>query len=106
MIISEGNTYVLEIPLTVNEEELDINDVSVVEFMFGNLRKVYGEEGDVTYDTYEKCFKVPLSQEETFALKGKNIIDYQARVKFKDDSVSGTCIYKGYVQETISKEVL
>ena len=114
MIFQEGNTYVLEIPLTVNGEDIDINDVSVVEFMFENIRKIYGtytennvqKTGDVTYDTDEKCFKVPLSQEETFSLMENGIIEYQARVKFTDISVESSCIYNGYVQKSLSKEVL
>lgn len=114
MIFQEGNTYVLQIPLTVNDEDIDINDVSLVEFMFEDIRKIYGtyeedgttKTGDVTYNSDEKCFEVPLSQEETFSLSENNIIKYQARVKFTDNSVNGTCVYNGYVAESISKEVL
>ena len=114
MIISEGNTYILQVPLTVNGEDIDIDKVNLVEFMFEDIRKIYGTylegqesiTGDVTYNTSEKCFEVPLSQQETFALTENGIIKYQARVKFTDNSVNGTCIYKGYVAESISKEVL
>lgn len=114
MIFQEGNTYILEVPLTVNGEDIDIEDVSLVEFMFEDVRKIYGEyvvgsetiTGDVTYDSDEKCFKIPLTQEETFSLSENNIIKYQARVKFTDNSVSGSCVYNGYVAESISKEVL
>ena len=114
MIFQEGNTYVLEIPLTFGEDELDINEVSLVEFMFNDIRKIYGTyyegqteiNGDVTYDNNDKCFKVPLNQEETFSLNIDNIIKYQARVKFNDASVLGTEIYTGFLQESLSKEVL
>lgn len=114
MIFQEGNTYILQIPLTVNGEDIDITEVSVVEFMFENIRKMYGTytenddqiTGDVTYNNEEKCFEVPLSQEETFSLTENGIIKYQARVKFTDNSVSGTCVYNGYVAESISKKVL
>lgn len=106
MIFQEGNTYILEIPLTLDGDDININDISKVEFMFNDIRKTYGEDEDVTYDTNEKCFKVPLSQEETFSLQGNKSIQYQARVKFTDDSVMGTCIYSGYIQESLSKEVL
>lgn len=114
MIFQEGNTYNLEIPLTINDEEIDINDISLVEFMFENIRKIYGtyteneetKTGDVTYDSALKCFIVPLSQEETFSLTSRDIIKYQARIKFTDNSVEGTCIYNGFVQESLSKEVL
>lgn len=110
MIISEGNTYKLEIPLTKNGEDIDINEVSIVEFMFNDLRKYYGTidgvTGDVTYDNNEKQFIVPLSQEETFNLKGNSHIKYQARVKFTNDEVQNTRIYTGYITEAISQEVL
>ena len=115
MIFQEGNTYVLQIPLTINDEDINIDEVSLVEFMFEDIRKIYGtyindvnEEvtGDVTYDYDEKCFEVKLSQEETFDLRGNNTIKYQARVKFTDNSVSGTNIYNGYLTESISKKVL
>lgn len=106
MMFQEGNTYSLEIPLTLGGEELNINDVSLVEFMFEDIRKVYGEDADVTYDNNKKCFIVPLTQEETFELSENNIIKYQARVKFTDDTVMGTTIYNGFVQESVSKEVL
>lgn len=106
MIFQKGNTYILQIPLTKNGEDIDINDVSIVEFMFENIRKTYGDEGDVTYNSEDKCFEVPLSQEETFSLTENSVIKYQARVKFTDNSVSGTCVYNGFVQESLSKEVL
>ena len=106
MIFQEGNTYFLQVPLTVNGDDLDINDVILVEFMFENIRKIYGDGGDVTYNYDEKYFEVPLSQEETFSLTENGIINYQARVKFTDNSVGGTCIYSGYVAPSISKEVL
>lgn len=109
MIFQKGNNYELEIPLTLDNDELDINNVELVEFMFNDIRKIYGEyeenkTGDVTYDTTKKCFIVPLTQQETFSLN--NMIEYQARVKFTDDKVMATDIYRGYIKESISKEVL
>lgn len=108
MIIGEGNTYNLEIPLTKDGEAIDINEVSIVEFMFDDIRKYYGTidglEGTVTYDG-EK-FIVPLSQQDTFQLNGEDTIKYQARVKFTDDQVQSTKIYTGYITDSISKEVL
>lgn len=107
MIFQEGNTYLLEIPLTVAGESIDIDSVSLVEFAFNDIKKLYdGASEEVTYDSSEKCFKVPLSQEETFALKNKLPIRYQARVKFQDGSVKATLIYQSYMLESISKEVL
>lgn len=108
MIIGEGNTYNLEIPLTKDGEAIDISEVSIVEFMFDNIRKYYGtidgEVGTVTYDG-EK-FIVPLTQEDTFELGGNKKINYQARVKFTNEEVKNTKEYVGYITPTISKEVL
>ena len=114
MILQEGNTYLLEIPLTVDGDPIEIEEVQLVEFMFDDVRKIYGsyeedgttKTGDVTYDTDEKKFYVPLSQEETFHLTSEKIIEYQARVKFNDGSVSGTFVKEGYIQKSLSKEVL
>lgn len=107
MIFNQGDTYELEIPLTTpSGEDLDINDVSIVEFTFDNIRKLYGEGGDVTYDNDLKLFRVPLSQQETFSLPENEIIKYKARVKFTDNHVDSTCVYNGYVEESLSKEVL
>lgn len=108
MIISEGNTYNLEIPITVDGNPIDINTVSIVEFMFDDIRKYYGTidglEGTVTYDG-EK-FIVPLTQEDTFHLNGEQSIKYQARVKFNNEEVQNTKIYTGYITDSLSKEVL
>lgn len=114
MILQEGNTYLLEIPLTVDGDPIEIEEVQLVEFMFDNVRKIYGsyeengetKTGDVTYDGDEHKFNVPLTQEETFSLMGEAIIEYQARVKFNDGSVNGTVIQEGFVQRSLSKEVL
>lgn len=114
MIFQEGNTYLLEIPLTVDGDDIDINEISLVEFTFGNIRKIYGSyeedgeiiNGDVTYDNEQKQFLIPLSQEETFALNENTLVDYQARIKFVDGSVNGTEIQTGFLQKSISKKVL
>lgn len=108
MIISEGNTYNLEIPITVDGDPIDINTVSIVEFMFDDIRKYYGTinglEGTVTYDGEQ--FIVPLTQEDTFRLNGEQSIKYQARVKYTNEQVDSTKIYTGYITDCISKEVL
>lgn len=107
MLFQEGNTYLLEIPLTVAGDYIDIENVSKVEFMFNDIRKVYdGVSEDVTYNTSKKQFEVKLSQNDTFSLKNKLPIKYQARVKFNDNSVKSTIVYESYMLESISKEVL
>lgn len=107
MIFQEGNTYLLEIPLTIANDNIDIESVSLVEFTFNDIRKLYnGVDGEVSYDLANKCFKVPLSQQETFSLKNKLPVKYQARVKFTDGSVKATSIYESYMLKSLSKEVL
>ena len=114
MIFQEGNTYLLEIPLTIDGEPIDTTEISLVEFMFDNIRKIYGtytennteKTGDVTYDSETNCFNIPLSQEETFALKDNSIVRYQARIKFTDGSVNATNIQEGFIEESLSKKVL
>ena len=105
MALRKGDSYSLPIKILIDGVLLDMGLVDIVEFMFGDIRKVYGETStdDVTYVTDH--FVVPLTQEETFSLKGK-LVEYQARVKFTSGEVKGTPIKKCNLYESISQEVL
>lgn len=107
MILTQGSTYKLNVPLTNSDgTNIDIDIVDIVEFMFQDIRKLYGSDGDVTYDNIDKVFIISLSQEETFKLTEERRISYQARIKYKDGEVKATPIQYGYVSESLSKEVL
>ena len=106
MILTQGSTYKLNVPLTKDGTNIDIELVDIVEFMFQDIRKLYGSDGDVTYDNDNKVFIIPLSQKETFQLAEEGKISYQARIKYKDGEVKATPIQYGYISESLSKKVL
>lgn len=99
----KGNTYQLNVILTDDFGDLlEIDQVSVVEFIFGPVRKLYPE--DVEYQHESGTFIVSLTQEDTF--KMDRSIPYQARVKFADGAVIATNIYYDSVFDSLSREVL
>ena len=68
----------------------------------GNILKSYPEE--VTFNSENYYFEIPISQKESFNLKEE--IGVQARIKFVDNSVYGTPIYKYVVRRSISRDVI
>ena len=99
----QGNTYSLAIELQDEAgSAIDIDLVDRVEFVFGMVRKTYPE--DVKFDRELGQFIVGLTQLDTFKLD--HVVSCQARIKFKDESVTGTAITREAVYESISKEVL
>ena len=80
-----------------------VEDVALIEFVIGPLRKTY--PGEVGYDEGNELFLFPLSQQETYPLSGP--IMGQARVKFKDtQGVLGTSFYVDDVQSSAVRTVL
>ena len=99
----QGNTYSLAIELQDDVGSvIDIDLVDKVEFVFGPVRKTYPE--DAQFDRDLGQFIVALTQQDTFMLD--HVVSCQARIKFKDESVTGTGITREAVYESISKEVL
>lgn len=93
-IIMQGDQYDLTFDLTVNNEELDIETISKIQFKVGNLLKTYvanDENTEVTYNTEDKLFYFPLTEEETFALDNSNV-NVEIRVKFTDDKIKGLAL--------------
>ena len=105
MALRQGDSYNLPIKILIDSVILDMGLVDIVEFMFGDIRKVYGgtSTDGVIYSVDH--FIVPLTQEETFSLKDKTV-NYQARVKFTSGDVKGTSIKKCNLYDSISQEVL
>ena len=107
MALRKGDTYLLEIKIFLeNGNVIGDNGISIIEFTFGDLVKIYNKDlpaSEVPFDTDH--FVVPFTQQETFGLKGKTI-PYQARVKFASGEVKGTCIKSCNVYDSLSQEVL
>ncbi len=105
MAIRNGDSYSLSLKIRVEGAVLGVSGVSTVEFMFDDIRKVYGgtSTDGITYVTDH--FVIPFTQEETFSLD-KKTIQYQARIKFDTGEIKGTTIRTTNVYESLSKEVL
>lgn len=82
MAFKKGNTYYLEMPVKINGETLQIENVEKVVFQIGEIRKEYPGE-DVKYE--RELFVVYLSQEDT--LKLNKDIEYEVAIKFSDGQV-------------------
>ena len=104
--MKQGNQFYLEIQLLDEQNEiLDIRSVLKVQFTIDNLVKYYdGSNGEVTYDESKKCFKIWLTENETF--KFEKQIGMDARILFKNNTISGTYITSNYWNESLLQEVL
>lgn len=84
-MFKKGNQFYLEIQIEDQENNLlDISSVEKVQFNIDDLTKTYSiESKEVTYDVEKQCFKIWLTEEETFKF-GTNV-KIETRVLFKED---------------------
>lgn len=103
--IKQGDSYSIMCEIKLNGAALDMYWVEKVEFMIGDVRKLW--PGEVEYDTVNRLFYIPITQEETFAFPSDGFVEADVRIKFNGDSVMGAK-KKLYVSVTdaISEEVL
>ena len=102
MVFKKGNTY--ELKAQINN--VDIEDIAKIVFKFNNIKKTYisGETSeDVVYQE-DGTFIIYLSQQETLSLS--NEVEYEVAIKFNDDSVKRSLVYKTSNLETIIQEVI
>lgn len=88
-IIQGDSGYLLSIKVAdTNGTEIPLAQMEKVLFTFRELEKSWAstptEEDTVIYDSSINRFKIPFTQDETFALSGK--IYMQVRVKFVGES--------------------
>ena len=83
--MKQGNQFYLEIQLLDDQNEiLDIQSVLKVQFTIDNLIKYYdGTNEEVTYDEAKKCFKIWLTEDETFKFERQIAMD--ASILFKNN---------------------
>ena len=106
MAILQGNTYLMPVQvLDCDGAIIHVDQVVKGEFVFGEIVKIYGEGGDVTWDEELQSFIVPLTENETFGLKD-GVVKYQGRVLLKDGSVSGSVPASEYIYDSIGKTIL
>ena len=84
-MFKKGNQFYLEIQIEDQENNLlDISSVEKVQFNIDDLTKTYSNESkEVTYDEEKQCFKIWLTEGETFKF-GTNV-KIETRVLFKED---------------------
>lgn len=101
--IMQGDQYAIVFTGTQDGEPIDISKIEMIEFIVGNLRKIY--PGEVTAN--DGKFYFPLTQEETLNFKSA-MQSVQIRVKFlgAEPVVVGVPIGGIRVTDAISKVVL
>lgn len=104
--MKQGNQFYLTIQLEDSAgNNIDISTVKKVQFVIGGLTKIYdGSNKEVSYDQENECFKIWLTEEETFAFD--RTIKMDARILFTNDTIGGTYIENNYWYESLKKEVL
>lgn len=102
MAILQGSGYELPIRITDSEGRV-ITDADVVagSFTFGELEKEYGEGGEVYFDAEQESWILPLSEEETFEMRGT--VEWQARFLFVNGLPDGTKPKSENVYASINK---
>mgnify|MGYP004651521509 CR=1 FL=1 len=102
--MKQGNQFYLDFQI---EDEtgktIDINSVQKVQFVIGDLIKIYdGENNEITYEN--GTFKVWLTEEETFLFNDE--IKMDARILFKNNSIGGTYVETGFWYDSLKEVAL
>ncbi len=107
-MFKQGNQFYLEIQIEdENNNLLDINGVEKVQFVIDDLVKNYdGSNLEVSYDDENKCFKIWLTEEETFNFK--KTIDIDVRILYKEGTdgkktINGSRINGVYFYDSLKK---
>lgn len=105
--MKQGNQFYLELQLTDEEDNiLDIISVNKVEFYIDKLTKIYdGVNEDVLYDEENQCFKIYLTQEETFEFDKEIKVDARVFFKGEDELILGAYITSIYVFDCLKEGV-
>lgn len=101
MELRQGNTYSLKVNLKVDGQPIDYTNVDTIELTFGAIKKTYcGEEINVVDD----MLIVDFTQEDTMSLN--ETVEYQIRIKYKNESVISTDINTANIKECLSETIL
>lgn len=104
--MKKGNQFYLTVSIyDENDILLNIDIVKKVQFNIDNITKVYdGLNEEVIYEEINNCFKIYLTEEETFNFK--DTIQIDARVLDKNNLIFGTLVYTQPILDTVSEEKL
>lgn len=106
--MKQGNQFYLEIQIEDTDgANLDIKGVDKVQFVIKDLVKLYdGTNKEVSYDEDKKCFKIWLTEDETFDFDRNIKIDvrvlYKANVEGKR-TIDGSVICSCYCYDSLKK---
>ena len=106
--MKQGNQFYLEIQIEDSDgANLDIKGVDKVQFVIKDLVKLYdGTNKEVSYDEDKKCFKIWLTEDETFDFDRNIKIDvrvlYKANVEGKR-AIDGSIICNCYCHDSLKK---
>lgn len=98
-----GDAFDLPIEISTENDTLGAEAFESVEVCIGNISKTT-TNGEVIYDPESMAYNVPLTQEETFKLRGQNLV--QIRVKFANGKVLGKKVGYLTLNSSQSKAVL
>lgn len=101
-LIMQGDQYNLLFQLTLDDEKLNLETVSKIQFVVGDLVKMY--PGDVIYDIDNDVFKFPITQEESVTMIGLQHV--QIRLKDIDGFVYGKVYGNIDLQYSTNKDIL
>ena len=100
--IRKGQTALIRLDYTVNQEPLADYDADELEFTFGNVTRLLTDNG-IYYDATEDTLCTSLSQEDTLDLP--TAAAYQLRI-LKDGEVTPSKIGYELIGESLSHEIL
>lgn len=100
--IRKGQTVLIRLDYTVNQEPLADYDADELEFTFGNATRLLSNNG-IYYDATEDALCTFLTQEDTLALP--TAAAYQLRI-LKDGEVTPSKIGYELIGDSLSHEIL
>lgn len=110
-MFKQGNQFYLGLQIEDSLGEfINIKAIDKIQFTIDNLEKIYdGTSEDVTYDEDRKCFKIWLTEDETF--KFDKTIKIDVRVLYRKDDegkkiIDGGYIVSSYWYDALSKNKL
>lgn len=110
-MFKQGNQFYLGLQIEDSLGEfINIKAIDKIQFTIDNLEKIYdGTSEDVTYDEDRKCFKIWLTEDETF--KFDKTIKIDVRVLYRKDDegkkiIDGGYIISSYWYDALSKNKL
>lgn len=99
----QGDSYALPLEIKSDGDTITPDTLVNIEVSIGKIVKTM-KDGGVSYDGENGVFLAHLSQDDTFALTGREIV--QARLKFVSGDVRGVDFGEMFVDKSISKVVL